>query len=87
VGREFDPDQIVYKELRVLGALGVDTAAYTAALELLAARRFPFEVLPRRVVGLDDVGGLLGSMAGEGEVPPVHAVVVPDPGDCTHVDA
>jgi alcohol dehydrogenase len=87
VGREFDPDQIVYKELRVLGALGVDTAAYTDALELLAARRFPFEVLPRRVVGLDDVGGLLGSMAGEGEVPPVHAVVVPDPGDCTHVDA
>ena len=87
VGREFDPDQIVYKELRVLGALGVDTAAYTDALELLAARRFPFEALPRRVVGLDDVGGLLGSMAGEREVPPVHAVVVPDPGDCTHVDA
>jgi len=78
----FDPDQIVYKELRILGALGVDTAAYTHALELLAARRYPFEALPRRVVGLDEVGGLLESMAGEGDDPPVHAVVVPGTGDC-----
>jgi alcohol dehydrogenase len=77
VGGEFDPDAIVYKELRVLGALGVDTAAYAQALELLAARRFPFETLPRRVVGLDDVGGLLRVMAGEGDVPPVHAVALP----------
>lgn len=76
-GSDFDPDQIVYKELRVLGALGVDTSAYTQALELLAARRFPFEELPRRVVGLDDVGSLLPVMAGEGDVPPVHAVLVP----------
>jgi alcohol dehydrogenase len=76
----FDPDAIVYKELRVLGALGVGTDAYTAALELLAARRFPFESLPRQVVGLDDVGELLRVMAGEGEIPPVHAVVVPSRG-------
>ena len=74
---EFDADQIVYKELRVLGALGVDTASYTEALELLAARRFPFEALPRGVAGLDDVGDLLGLMAGESSVPPAHAVVVP----------
>jgi alcohol dehydrogenase len=86
-GSEFDPDPIVYKELRVLGALGVDTAAYTKALELLATRRFPFEALPRRVVGLDEVGGLLSVMAGEGEIPPVHAVVVPDPADCGEVVA
>jgi alcohol dehydrogenase len=77
LGSDFDPDQIVYKELRVLGALGVDTGAYTEALELLAERRFPFEELPRRVVGLDDVGSLLPLMAGEGDVPPVHAVLVP----------
>jgi alcohol dehydrogenase len=78
VGSDFDPDQIVYKELRVLGALGVDTAAYTAALELLVTRHFPFETLPRRVVGLDEVGALLPVMAGEGDVRPVHAVVVPE---------
>jgi alcohol dehydrogenase len=79
VRSDVDADQIVYKELRVLGALGVDTAAYTQALELLAARRFPFEAVPRRVVGLDDVSDLLGLMAGEGDVPPVHGVIVPDP--------
>ena len=36
-GADFDPDQIVYKELRVLGALGVDTAAYDRGAR--AARR------------------------------------------------
>jgi alcohol dehydrogenase len=78
-GAGFDPDVIVYKELRVLGALGVDGVAYARALEMLASGRFPFASMPRRVVGLDDVGTLLPLMAGEGDVPPVHAVVVPGP--------
>jgi alcohol dehydrogenase len=73
----FDPDLVVYKELRIAGALGVDTAAYSAALELLATGRFPFESLPRRVTGLDGAAALLSVMAGEGEVPPVHAVIAP----------
>jgi hypothetical protein len=34
--------------------------------------------LPRRTVGLDGVGELLRDMAGEGETPPVHGVVVPE---------
>jgi alcohol dehydrogenase len=74
--RDFDPDPIVYKELRILGALGVNTDAYAQALDLLATHRFPFATLPRQVAALDDVGDLLGLMAGDG-VPPVHAVVVP----------
>jgi alcohol dehydrogenase len=74
----FDPDQIVYKELRVLGALGVDATAYAQALELLAARRFPFETLPRRAVTFDAVDTLLQDMAGEGDLPPVHGVVMPE---------
>jgi alcohol dehydrogenase len=82
-----DPDQIVSKELRVLGALGVDSASYVRALELLAERRFPFEALPREVVGLDEIGDLLPEMAGEGAVPPVHAVVVPDAQGCSGAGA
>jgi len=74
---EVDPDVIVYKELRVLGALGVDTAAYSQAFELLATQRFPFASIPRRVAGLEDAGALLETMAGGGDTPPVHAVVVP----------
>ena len=37
----FHADHLVYKELRVIGALGVDTDAYRAALDLLAARPLP----------------------------------------------
>ncbi|HET6793180.1 MAG TPA: alcohol dehydrogenase catalytic domain-containing protein [Acidimicrobiales bacterium] len=74
----FDPDLVVYKELRLQGALGVDVTAYRSALELVAGRRYPFEELPREVVGLDGAEGLLRRMAGldEGDAP-VHGVVVP----------
>jgi len=74
----FWPDLIVYKELRILGVLGVDTAAYRDALDLLASGRYPFADLPRRVTGLDGVEALLQTLAGERDEPrPVHAVVVP----------
>jgi alcohol dehydrogenase len=74
----FRPDMVVLKELRVIGALGVDTTAYRAALELLASGRYPFAQLPRRCVGLDEAEDLLATMAGERDgVPPVHGVVVP----------
>ncbi|HUY64723.1 MAG TPA: zinc-binding dehydrogenase [Acidimicrobiales bacterium] len=74
----FWPDLIVYKELRILGALGVDGEAYQAALALLASGRYPFAELPRRRVGLDQVTSLLSSMAAPGDkAPPVHGVVEP----------
>jgi alcohol dehydrogenase len=74
----FWPDLIVYKELRILGALGVDSASYRAALDLLVSGRYPFAELPRRRVGLDGAAGLLAAMAGESDdVPPVHGVIEP----------
>ena len=74
----FDPDHVVYKEIRIVGALGVDVVAYRAALDLLAAGTYPFADLPRRQVGLDGAADLLRSMAGESdEAPPVHGVIVP----------
>ena len=73
----FSPDTVVYKELRVLGALGVDLPAYRAALDLLAAGGYPFAELPRRCVDLDGAGALLRDLAGEGDPPPVHGVIVP----------
>ncbi|BBZ14009.1 hypothetical protein MBRA_42040 [Mycobacterium branderi] len=74
----FSPDTLVAKELRVLGALGVDAIAYRAALDLLASGRYPFATLPRRCVGLDDAEDLLATMAGERDaVPPVHGVLIP----------
>jgi alcohol dehydrogenase len=74
----FWPDLIVYKELRVFGALGVDAPAYRAAIELLASGQFPFAELPRRCAGLDGAEDLLYAMAGESDdSAPVHGVLVP----------
>ena len=74
----FWPDLIVYKELRLLGALGVDTPAYRAALDLLDSGRYPFADLTRQVEPLDRAERVLEAMAGEGDDPaPVHAVLVP----------
>ena len=76
----FDPDLVVYKELRILGALGVDAPAYAAALDLLASGRLPFADVPRRVVGFDGLAPLLTAMAGEGDGAelPVHGVLAPE---------
>ncbi len=74
----FWPDMIVYKELQIMGALGVDAPAYRAALDLLATGKYPFAELPRRIEKLDGAAELLSVMAGEGNgAPPVHGVLVP----------
>ena len=73
----FTPDNVVYKELHIVGALGVDAPAYRAALDLLASGKYPFADLPREVVALDEAEQLLQRMAGEGDIPPVHGVIRP----------
>jgi alcohol dehydrogenase len=74
----FSPDTVVYKELRLVGALGVDAPAYREALAVLSSGAHPFADVSRRTVPLDGVGDLLGDLAGEGAAPPpLHGVVVP----------
>jgi alcohol dehydrogenase len=74
----FAPDAIVYKELTLIGALGVDAPAYRKALDLVGSDRYPFRSISRVVAPLADAADLLAVMAGEGsEPPPVHAVLVP----------
>jgi alcohol dehydrogenase len=74
----FWPDAIIYKELTVLGALGVDSPAYAKAIETLSKGRYPFESLSRQVVNLDTAEQLIIQMAGESNaVPPQHGVIVP----------
>ena len=74
----FDPDLIVYKEIRVQCALGVDAANYQAAIDLLEAGTYPFVDLPRETAGFDGIETLVKTMAGETEtIAPVHAVFTP----------
>ena len=79
----FRPDLLVYKEARMVGALGVDAPSYRDALALLVEGTYPFESLPRRCVGLDSdaVAALLRTMSGAdaagGAIRPVHAVITP----------
>ena len=74
----FDPDLIVYKEIRIQGALGVDAANYRAAIDLLQQGTYPFEDLARRTAGFDEIESLVQTMAGEtDDVAPVHAVFTP----------
>lgn len=74
----FWPDLIVFKEVRIIGALGVDAPAYRRALEILGAGGYPFADLPRRTSGLAGASELLALMAGEGEAPPpIHAALEP----------
>ncbi len=77
----FEPDHVVYKELRILGALGVDVSAYTQALALLESGAYPFADLPRVVAGFDALEPLIQTMAGEHtDVPPLHGVFDPTRG-------
>lgn len=74
----FNPDAVVFKELTIIGALGVDAPVYRRALDLLASDKYPFRDVPRRVEHIADAAELVATMAGEtDQVPPVHGVLVP----------
>jgi alcohol dehydrogenase len=74
----FNPDAITFKELTIIGALGVDAPVYRRALALLASDTYPFRDVSRRVEPIERAGELLATMAGEtDQAPPVHAVLVP----------
>jgi alcohol dehydrogenase len=75
----FEPDHLVYKELRIMGSLGVDFHAYRAAIDLLVAGRWPFADLSRRVAGFGDLPALLDTLSGADRdaIPPLHGVFSP----------
>jgi alcohol dehydrogenase len=74
----FVPDLIVLKELRVLGALGVDLVDYKTALDFLASDDLvEMREIERRTVGLEDAEALLLAMSGESDARPVHGVIEP----------
>jgi alcohol dehydrogenase len=74
-------DHIVNKDLTIMGAMGVDMMAYQQALEILSSNPELFGSIPRVVSGLEDLGSLLATMAGEGQQEmPLHGILVPSGG-------
>ncbi len=74
----FHPDHVVFKELRVLGALGVDLDAYREAFRLLADPAFPLRALDHVTAPLERADALVRAMAGEGDgARPIHGVITP----------
>ena len=75
----FDPDHVVYKELRIIGALGVDTDGLPRRARPAGRRHVPLRRPAAAASSASTTSThLLRSMAGEGDPPPVHGVVRPD---------
>lgn len=78
----FRPDDIVVRQLRVVGAIGCAPGDHARGVALLQSGRWPFAAVPTAVIGLDRVTDALGAL-----VPsptrdpsgPLRTVVVPDP--------
>jgi len=72
----FFPDLIVFKELRLQGALGVDAPAYRAPSNCWS-RAASIRRPARRIEPLDNASDLLATWRRGRRPPPVHAVLVP----------
>ena len=75
---DFLSDKIVVKELRVLGAFGVDYPAYEAAIRLIESGRYPLAEMHTHTLPLEEAERGLRLLAGElpGEEA-VHIALVP----------
>jgi threonine dehydrogenase-like Zn-dependent dehydrogenase len=75
---DFLSDKIVVKELRVLGAFGVDYPAYEAAIRLIESGRYPLAEMHTHTLPLEEAERGLRLLAGEvpGEQA-VHIALVP----------
>jgi threonine dehydrogenase-like Zn-dependent dehydrogenase len=62
---DFLSDKIVLKELRVLGALGVDYPAYEAAIRLIESGRYPLAEMHTHTLPLEEAERGLKLLAGE----------------------
>jgi alcohol dehydrogenase len=71
-------DLLVYKEIRLIGVLGVDVADYERGLELLAHSDLPLAAIDRGIAGFDALPPMLGALADGEPDTPMHAVFVPD---------
>jgi threonine dehydrogenase-like Zn-dependent dehydrogenase len=73
----FSNDTVVRKELTVRGVRGRDPASVERALELIASRRFPLELMSTHSFGLRDVDKALRLVGERWDPAAIHVNVVP----------
>jgi 2-desacetyl-2-hydroxyethyl bacteriochlorophyllide A dehydrogenase len=75
---DFYSDRVIFKELTVYGALGVDSPNYERAIRLIESRRYPLERMHTHTLPLTEADRALRLLAGEepGEQA-IHIALVP----------
>ena len=77
---DFVADEIVFKDLRVRGVLGVSSWSFRQAIRVIASNRYPLERLHTHTLPLerlvDGLAVLAGDVPGEEAV---HITVTPNP--------
>jgi threonine dehydrogenase-like Zn-dependent dehydrogenase len=76
---ELSTDLVINKALTVVGAFGVDYAAYDEAIRIIESGRYPLEKMHTRGYGLADAGHAIDALAGDvpGEEA-VHVAIMPN---------
>jgi threonine dehydrogenase-like Zn-dependent dehydrogenase len=71
-------DDVVLREVQLVGVLGVSSWAFREAIRLVASNRFPFSAMHTATIGLEDVTQAILAIGGEttGERP-LHITVTP----------
>jgi threonine dehydrogenase-like Zn-dependent dehydrogenase len=64
---QFSPDAIIQKAATVVGAYGVDSRAYSEAIEIIESGKFPLEKLHTHSFGLEDTARAIGTLAGHAD--------------------
>src|SRR6185295_12236157 len=61
----FSPDAVIQKGATMVGAFGVDSAAYAEAIRIIESRRFPLEKLHTHTFALAETEHAIQLLAGE----------------------
>lgn len=74
---EFPSDQIIFRQLTVIGVLGVDYAAFEKAIRVIESDRYPLEKLASHTFALEDAARAIETLSGEAGEPAICVALDP----------
>jgi threonine dehydrogenase-like Zn-dependent dehydrogenase len=73
----FDIDQLLAKQVTTKGVRGHSYRSVELALQAMASRKFPLELMSTHIVGLEEVDEALRTIGGQTESEAIHITVAP----------